>query len=186
MLSQLVPKPPYLDSMNWPGDKADMQYDYIIKSICAAKLIKYYQDTPIPGAYDLKDFVQELQGNPVRTTYGFKNAGRKKNADPSRKGSVLMPGLYKHRTCVDQLETQQKTYSFKACDRYHTPTALVGYIDKVCNLIECKLLCCLIVCNLLSPMQTEATLLANITPNIVECYMLCPFLHPVTCCWGLL
>lgn len=49
-----------------------------------------------------------------------------------------MPGLYKHRTCVDQLETQQKTYNFKACDRYHTPTALVGYIDKVCthNLIE--------------------------------------------------
>ena len=124
----------------------------------------------------------------MRTTYGFKNAGRKKNADPSRKGSALMPGLYKHRTCVDQLGTQQKTYSFKACDRYHTPTALVGYIDKVCthNLIECKLLCCVIVCNLLSPMQTEATLLANITPNIVECYMLCPFAHPVTCCWGLL
>ena len=120
----------------------------------------------------------------MRTTYGFKNAGRKKNADPSRKGSALMPGLYKHKTCVDQLETQQKTYSFKACDRYHTPTALVGYIDKVCthNLIESKLLCCLIVCNLLSPLQTEATLLANITPNIVGCYMLCPFAHPVACC----
>lgn len=88
-----------------------------------------------------------------------------------------MPGLYKHRTCVDQLERQQKTYSFKACDRYHTPTALVGYIDKVCNLIECKLLCCVIVCNLLSPMQTEATLLANITPNIVECYNCCVHLH---------
>ena len=89
-----------------------------------------------------------------------------------------MPGLYKHRTCVDQLETQQKTYNFKACDRYHTPTALVGYIDKVCthNLIEWQLLCCLIVCNLLSPMQTEATLLANITPNIVEC------LHVVSIC----
>ena len=124
----------------------------------------------------------------MRTTYGFKNAGRKKNADPSRKGSALMPGLYKHKTCVDQLETQQKTYSFKACDRYHTPTALVGYIDKVCthNLIESKLLCCLIVCNLLSPLQTEATLLANITPNIVGCYMLCPFAHPVACCWMLL
>ena len=89
-----------------------------------------------------------------------------------------MPGLYKHRTCVDQLETQQKTYNFKACDRYHTPTALVGYIDKVCthNLIEWQLLCCLIVCNLLSSMQTEATLLANITPNIVEC------LHVVSIC----
>ena len=89
------------------------------------------QDTPVPGTYDLKDFVEESHGNPVTTTYGFKNAGRKRNADPSRKGSHLMPGLYKHNTSVDQLEKQQKTYSFKACDRYHTPTALVGYIDKV-------------------------------------------------------
>ena len=115
----------------------------------------------------------------MRTTYGFKNAGRKKNADPSRKGSALMPGLYKHRTCVDQLGTQQKTYSFKACDRYHTPTALVGYIDKVCthNLIECKLLCRVIVCNLLSPMQTEAALLANITPNIMLNVTCCVHLH---------
>jgi len=67
----------------------------------------------------------------VTTTYGFKNAGRKRNADPSRKGEQLMPGLYKHTTCVDQLRKQQVTYNFKACDRYHTPTALVGYIDKV-------------------------------------------------------
>ena len=185
MLSQLVPKPPYLDSMNWPGNKADMQYDYIIKSICAAKLIKY-QDTPIPGAYDLKDFVQELQGNPVRTTYGFKNAGRKKNADPSRKGTALMPGLYKHRTCVDQLGTQQKTYSFKACDRYHTPTALVGYIDKVCNLIECKLLCCLIVCNLLlAPCKRRQRYWPTLLPtllNVTCCVHLHTLLHVVGGC----
>ena len=91
-----------------------------------------------------------------------------------------MPGLYKHKTCVDQLKTQQKTYSFKACDRYHTPTALVGYIDKVCthNLIECKLLCCLIVCNLLHPMEMEVMLLANNSQH----NLLCPFAHPVACC----
>lgn len=94
-------------------------------------LLLWQQDTPVPGTYDLKDFVEELQTNPVRPTYGFKNAGRKRDADPSRKGSHLMPGLYKHATCVDQLDKQKVTYSFKACDRYHTPTALVGYIDKV-------------------------------------------------------
>ena len=119
----------------------------------------------------------------MRTTYGFKNAGRKKNADPSRKGSALMPGLYKHRTCVDQLGTQQKTYSFKACDRYHTPTALVGYIDKVCNLIECKLLCCLIVCNLLlAPCKRRQRCWPTLLPTLLNvtivvsictpCYML--------------
>lgn len=70
----------------------------------------------------------------MRTTYGFKNAGRKRNADPSRKGDRLMPGLYKHATSLDHLDKQHVTYGFKACDRYHTPTALVGYIDKVLSL----------------------------------------------------
>ena len=37
----------------------------------------------------------------------------------------------------------------------------------------------------LSPVQTNATLLAT-TPNIVGCYMLRPFAHPVACCWMLL
>ena len=94
-----------------------------------------------------------------------------------------MPGLYKHRTCVDQLERQQKTYSFKACDRYHTPTALVGYIDKVCNLIECKLLCCLIVCNLLlAPCKRRQRCWPTLLPTLLNvtivvsictpCYML--------------
>ena len=85
-----------------------------------------------------------------------------------------MPGLYKHRTCVDQLETQQKTYSFKACDRYHTPTALVGYIDTVCtyNLIECKLLCCVIVCNLLSPCKRRQRCWPTLLPTLLN----------VTCC----
>ena len=80
-----------------------------------------------------------------------------------------MPGLYKHRTCVDQLGTQQKTYSFKACDRYHTPTALVGYIDKVCNLIECKLLCCLIVCNLLlAPCKRRQRCWPTLLPTLLN------------------
>ncbi|XP_066026586.1 protein STPG4-like [Pocillopora verrucosa] len=88
------------------------------------------KDTPVPGSYELKDFVKEMHGKPVRTTYGFKNAGRKRNADPSRKGDKLMPGLYKHGTSIDELNKQHVTYSFKSCDRYHTPTALVGYMDK--------------------------------------------------------
>ena len=37
----------------------------------------------------------------------------------------------------------------------------------------------------LSPVQTDATLLPT-TPNIVGCYMVRPFAHPVACCWMLL
>ena len=72
-----------------------------------------------------------MNSNPVRTTYGFANAGRKREADQSRKGVLLMPGLYKHNTSINKLEKRQITYSFKACDRYHTPCAQVGYADKV-------------------------------------------------------
>ena len=93
--------------------------------------MSWFQDTPVPGSYELKDFVKEMHGKRVITTYGFKNAGRKRNADPSRKGDKLMPGLYKHGTSIDELNKQHVTYSFKSCDRYHTPTALVGYMDKV-------------------------------------------------------
>ena len=72
-----------------------------------------------------------MNSNPVRTSYGFGNAGRKKDADPSRKGDLLMPGLYKHYTSVDKMDKRKVTYSFKACDRYNTPCAQVGYADKV-------------------------------------------------------
>ncbi|XP_031563978.1 protein STPG4-like [Actinia tenebrosa] len=88
------------------------------------------KDTPVPGAYESKDFVRDINSNPIKATYGFKNTGRKNNADPSRTGTTLMPGLYKHVTEVDKMDKKQITYSFKSCDRYHTPAALVGYIDK--------------------------------------------------------
>jgi hypothetical protein len=74
-----------------------------------------------------------MYSNPIKATYGFKNTGRNKNADPSRTGTILMPGLYKHVTEVETLDKKKITYNFKACDRYHTPCALVGYIDKVYN-----------------------------------------------------
>lgn len=72
-----------------------------------------------------------MKANPIKSTYGFKNAGRTKKADQSRTGGALMPGLYKHTTEVDKMDQKKITYNFKACDRYHVPTALVGYIDKV-------------------------------------------------------
>ncbi|EDO41264.1 predicted protein, partial [Nematostella vectensis] len=82
------------------------------------------KDTPVPGTYDIKNFVQDMEGNPIKPTYGFKNAGRKKDADLSRKGTTLMPGLYQYSTSVDKLDQRKVTYSFRACDRYHTPCAL--------------------------------------------------------------
>ncbi|KAK3715075.1 hypothetical protein QZH41_012132 [Actinostola sp. cb2023] len=88
------------------------------------------KDTPVPGTYEIKDFVDDMHGNPIKSTYGFKNAGRTKNADPSRRGSTLMPGLYKHTTEVQRMDEKKITYNFKSCDRYSMPSALVGYIDK--------------------------------------------------------
>ena len=40
--------------------------------------------------------------------------------------------------------------------------------------------------SVLGPVETDATLLAKTTSNIVGCYMLRRFAHPVSCCWMLL
>ena len=41
-----------------------------------------------------------------------------------------------------------------------------------------------LVSRMLSPVQTDATLLANNYQHIVGCYKLRPFAHPVACCWA--
>ena len=76
------------------------------------------------------DFIDELNKKTVPRTYTFKNEGRKKVADPSRKGAVLMPGQYKYNTFVDDLKNKQCCASFKGSKRFNGPGLLV---DKVFN-----------------------------------------------------
>ena len=79
----------------------------------------------------MKTFVEDLDATPISKTYGFKSHGRKKDADPSKKGKFLMPGLYKHKGFVDELKKRKVTYNFKGTDRNETAAVVVGIKDKV-------------------------------------------------------
>ncbi|XP_046847503.1 protein STPG4-like isoform X2 [Xenia sp. Carnegie-2017] len=87
------------------------------------------KDTPNPGTYEVVDFINELNKKVVPQSYTFKDQGRQKNVDPSRKGSVLMPGQYKYQTFVDDLKNKQCHASFKGPKRFRGP-GISGLIDK--------------------------------------------------------
>ena len=81
------------------------------------------------------DFIDELNKKVVPQSYTFKDQGRKKDADPSRKGVMLLPGQYKHQTFVDDLKNKQCYASFKGSKRFHGP-GVAGLIDKVNNAMK--------------------------------------------------
>ena len=91
-----------------------------------------FKNTPKPGAYEARTFLEELMAEPVSKSYGFKSEGRRRNADPSRKGHYLMPGLYeRHDNISDELSRRKKTYNFKSVDRNNTTSVVTGMMDKV-------------------------------------------------------
>ncbi|XP_073905115.1 protein STPG4 [Castor canadensis] len=86
-------------------------------------------NTPIPGTYHLKTFIEESLLNPVITTYSFKNEGRKKPSLVQRNDPVLndLPH-YSPPGFLDLLNKQKASYAFKDKPR-PSPSALV-YKDK--------------------------------------------------------
>ncbi|KAL4700607.1 hypothetical protein H8959_014611 [Pygathrix nigripes] len=82
-------------------------------------------NTPIPGTYHLKTFIEESLLNPVIATYNFKNEGRKKPPLVQRNNPVLND-LPQHMPpdFLDLLKKQAATYSFKDKPR-PSPSTLV-------------------------------------------------------------
>ncbi|XP_072031257.1 protein STPG4-like [Amphiura filiformis] len=90
---------------------------------------KDIRETPVPGAYESKDFVNDLETRPA--TYQFKNEGRKKDADVQRRGSALLPGAYEKDDLVADLDKKYATYAFKNTSRESNRS--LGVKDKACN-----------------------------------------------------
>ncbi|XP_002733364.1 protein STPG4-like [Saccoglossus kowalevskii] len=93
---------------------------------------KNIRETPVPGTYDNKDFLEEfLERKPM--TYSFKSEGRKRDLAiiKWRRGDMLMPGAYEHSEMVKDLDKSINTYSFRNTDRYRIE--LPGQRDKECN-----------------------------------------------------
>uniref|UniRef100_A0A8D2C725 Calmodulin 1 n=1 Tax=Sus scrofa TaxID=9823 RepID=A0A8D2C725_PIG len=87
------------------------------------------QNTPNPGTYHLKTFIEESLLNPVIATYGFKNEGRGKPPLVQRNDPVPndLP-QYMPPDFLDLLKKQIATYSFKDKPR-SSPSTLV-YRDQ--------------------------------------------------------
>lgn len=82
------------------------------------------QDTPNPGVYHIRDFIEEADLNPVKKTYGFKRVGRKPATLGTQRGHMLLPGA----SSFPESEVQKPSFFFKACPRREVT---LGVRDKV-------------------------------------------------------
>ncbi|XP_028621009.1 protein STPG4 [Grammomys surdaster] len=82
-------------------------------------------NTPIPGTYHLRTFIEEALLNPVRITYNFKNEGRKRPPLVLRNDPVPtdLP-QYSPPDFLELLKNQMASYSFKDKPR-EDPSSLV-------------------------------------------------------------
>ncbi|KAK7796661.1 hypothetical protein U0070_005834 [Myodes glareolus] len=82
-------------------------------------------NTPIPGTYHIKTFIEESLLNPVKATYNFKNEGRKRIPLVQRNDPVPtdLP-QYKPPDFLELLKKQMASYSFKDQPRPN-PSTLV-------------------------------------------------------------
>ncbi|XP_006881072.1 PREDICTED: uncharacterized protein C2orf61 homolog [Elephantulus edwardii] len=82
-------------------------------------------NTPKPGTYHLRTFIEESLLNPIPATYNFKNEGRRKPPLVHRNNPVMtdLPH-YIPPNSMDLLKKQMATYSFKDKPRA-SPSTLV-------------------------------------------------------------
>lgn len=89
-----------------------------------------HQETPVPGTYQHKGFVDDLQDQ--TTTYGFRGSGRRPtSARFHSAGEVLLPGAYEQRNFLEELGSRPATYNFRGLDRGSGPKIGHGHGDKV-------------------------------------------------------
>nr|XP_057906499.1 protein STPG4 [Doryrhamphus excisus] len=92
-------------------------------------------DTPNPGVYYIRDFIEEADLNSVRKTYGFKGTGRKHEVLGLPKGDLLLPGAYDHSDPTQEFLKRKMSYSFKTCPRPDIVT--LGVRDKHIDTSPC-------------------------------------------------
>jgi len=90
----------------------------------------FIRETPDPGAYNIPSMMEVLNSTAVHKTYGFKSSGRKRNADPTRRGDYLLPGLYKFKSSLDETLEKQENFLSKSTSRDNKSALVVGIQDK--------------------------------------------------------
>ncbi|XP_019222490.1 protein STPG4 isoform X1 [Oreochromis niloticus] len=121
--------------MSWSGHRTDKGDDTVELCGRGSWWLGTLRDTPIPGTYHVRDFVEEADLNPVKKTYGFKGVGRKTQMLGVRKGDLLLPGAYEYTDSTQEVLMHQASYSFKNCPRPDIFT--LGIRDKHINTSPC-------------------------------------------------
>ncbi|XP_071962687.1 protein STPG4-like [Antedon mediterranea] len=105
------------------------------------------RETPVPGAYESRDFLMDLETKDASCT--FKTEGRKRPVKQKR-GAILLPGAYEQHDLAYELDKKHMTYTFNNTER----TALPGFKDKDIN-----------VCPTEYPMEKYLTLSTHKSPT---------------------
>ncbi|XP_039639136.1 protein STPG4 [Perca fluviatilis] len=124
-----------VSDMSRGGNKTDKGDDKVDLCGRGSWWLGTLKDTPIPGVYHIRDFLEEAELNPVRKTYGFKGVGRKAHPLGVRKGDLLLPGAYDYIDSIQEVLKHQASYSFKNCPRPDIVT--LGVRDKHINTSPC-------------------------------------------------
>lgn len=93
------------------------------------------KETPVPGTYESRHFLDEKELNPIKRTYNFKGQGRKKQYGVVKNGANLLPGAYNYKDFLESLSERPLTYEFKSDGRSRV---LPGIKDKDCNVPPCE------------------------------------------------
>ncbi|XP_048340446.1 protein STPG4-like [Sphaerodactylus townsendi] len=77
------------------------------------------KQTPIPGAYQVRDFLEDAQLNPVKLTYNFKGEGRRRRSIFQQMPDLTLPDTFKFipPSFVDLVQKKPASYSFKNTPR---------------------------------------------------------------------
>ncbi|XP_034464587.1 protein STPG4 isoform X1 [Hippoglossus hippoglossus] len=121
--------------MSRGGNRTDKGDDRVDLCGRGSWWLRTLKDTPLPGLYHIRDFIEEAELNPVKKTYGFKGVGRKAKTLGVRNGELLMPGAYDYIDSTQEVLMNQASYSFKNCPRPDIDT--LGIRDKHINTSPC-------------------------------------------------
>ncbi|KAK1905916.1 Protein STPG4 [Dissostichus eleginoides] len=124
-----------LSDMSRSGNRPDKADDKLDPCGRGSWWLGALKDTPIPGLYHIRDFLEEAELNPVRKTYRFKGVGREAPTLGVRKGDLLLPGAYDYIDSIQEVLKNKASYSFKNCPRPDIVT--LGVRDKHINTSPC-------------------------------------------------
>ncbi|XP_029691080.1 protein STPG4 isoform X4 [Takifugu rubripes] len=116
--------------MSRGGKRTDKGGDKVDLSGRGRWWLEALKDTPDPGVYHIRDFIEEADLNPVKKTYGFKRVGRKAATLGTQSGHMLLPGAYN----FPESDVPKPSFFFKACPRREVT---LGVRDKNINTSPC-------------------------------------------------